>query len=354
MYFSAKITNSVLNFLDKQGLDQEGLYELTDLPLEFLRDPSSWLDAHKVEAFLRIMEMKCGAYFDDTGIYQKIGSQSFELRSWGVLDSVLRMMQNPEYIYSQPQRFISYFVNPAPPIGDIESHTDGLSFELPISNQEFPLVTEYLGAAMEALPRYVGREPVQVKWEQTRISIYWGTKQAPLLAETDLEPNPKPELIENMVRSLENLQLKADQQSQLLKQKEQEIYQLKAELEFLLQSPDNVDALADKNGIYIKNQNIPPIEELKNDILRFNDYYTRATQLIVLLIGQGRNNVQVKRAMKKVDWEHIQTLAPELMSQVISRICRLQTCLSGLGPAIQKNSVSKVSSVESESTQLEL
>ena len=140
-------------------------------------------------------------------------------------------MQNPEYIYSQPQRFISYFVNPAPPIGDIESHTDGLSLNCPflIKNSHWllsisePPWKRYLDMWEGARPSKMGTD--------SDFDIL-GTKQAPLLAETDLEPNPKPELIENMVRSLENLQLKADQQSQLLKQKEQEIYQLKAELEF--------------------------------------------------------------------------------------------------------------------------
>jgi len=52
VYFSGKISHSVLKFLENRGLDLDGLYELTNLNVEFLNDPTSWLDAHQMEDFL--------------------------------------------------------------------------------------------------------------------------------------------------------------------------------------------------------------------------------------------------------------------------------------------------------------
>ena len=58
MYFSGKITHSIISHLTKEGVDFASLYDLTDLPTEFLKDPSCWLDAQKVEAFLKAVDQK--------------------------------------------------------------------------------------------------------------------------------------------------------------------------------------------------------------------------------------------------------------------------------------------------------
>ncbi|MCB0410334.1 MAG: hypothetical protein KDD29_08945, partial [Flavobacteriales bacterium] len=56
MYFSGKITNSILIYLARQGFSVESLLEQTEVPAEFLRDPSCWLESHKVESFLNLIE----------------------------------------------------------------------------------------------------------------------------------------------------------------------------------------------------------------------------------------------------------------------------------------------------------
>ena len=52
MYFSGKISHSVLLYLESQGADLESIFEFTELNFEFLRDPTSWLEAHLLEDFL--------------------------------------------------------------------------------------------------------------------------------------------------------------------------------------------------------------------------------------------------------------------------------------------------------------
>lgn len=85
MYFSGKITNSVLNFLDQQGVPFEDLYDLTDLSFEFMQDPSSWLDADSVEQFLEATESRLAHKFPNEELMSLVGHASFNLKSWGVL-----------------------------------------------------------------------------------------------------------------------------------------------------------------------------------------------------------------------------------------------------------------------------
>ncbi len=56
MQFSGKITNSVITFLQQQGVEASQFYELTDMPVEFLKDPTCWLEAKKTEALLGQLE----------------------------------------------------------------------------------------------------------------------------------------------------------------------------------------------------------------------------------------------------------------------------------------------------------
>src|SRR5262245_40127556 len=104
MLFSGKITNSFLLFLDGQDVDSEKLFELTDLPTEFLREPSCWIPAQDVEKFIAIIDREFSGRFQDGSLPTLVGHQCHELRSWGVLDSVIKMMQTPQDLFLQPHR----------------------------------------------------------------------------------------------------------------------------------------------------------------------------------------------------------------------------------------------------------
>ena len=158
MYFSGKITHTVISYLESQACDLEGLFDLTDLSAEFLRDPTCWLEAVKVENFLQQVDQKFGLQVSDHFLMTVVGENNHELRSWGVLDSVLKMMQKPEDIYSQPQRIFSYFVSPAPPVGQLKLSPSSVSFEFPMTDQEYPFVVEFLRASFESIPKYAGKE----------------------------------------------------------------------------------------------------------------------------------------------------------------------------------------------------
>lgn len=289
MLFSGKITNAFLVCLDKQGVDSEKLFELTDLPTEFLRDSSCWIPAQDVEKFLSSIDREFGATFQES-ISTIVGHQCHQLRAWGVLDSVIKMMQKPQDLFLQPHRFLSYFVSPAPPVGNLERGDENISFDLPISNQEFPFVTEFLRSALEVLPCYLGRNQAQVRWKQTRIHISWSESQGGMLKEDDLSPNYKPELVQNLMQALEESQ--------------RQIEDLRTQLsrnEAPGATPQPIQATETE---FVQGMRTH-LTRARGHMMRLSDYLVRSQQLVTLLIGQDRLDRQVTEAMKRVDWDYV-------------------------------------------------
>lgn len=295
MLFSGKISNSFLVYLDRHGVDSEKLLNLTDLPTEFLREPSCWIPAQDVEKFVAVMDREFGAIFHDH-LPKLVGHECHELRSWGVLDSVIKMMQTPQDLFLQPHRFLSYFVSPAPPVGNVIKAAEMISFDLPISNQEFPFVTEFLRSALEVLPCYLGRSPAQVLWQQTRIKISWSDSQSEMLKGEDLTPNYKPELVQNLMEALEESQRQIeDLRNQLSRSGEGERAQpiVATETEFV-------------QGMRTH------LTRARGHMMRLSDYLVRSQQLVTLLIGQNRMDRQVQEAMKRVDWEYVKAQSSQV------------------------------------------
>lgn len=54
------------------------------------------------------MDREFGPTFNE-GLAKLVGHECHELRAWGVLDSVIKMMQKPQDLFLQPHRFLSLF-----------------------------------------------------------------------------------------------------------------------------------------------------------------------------------------------------------------------------------------------------
>ncbi len=298
MLFSGKITNSFLVFLDRQGVDSERLFELTDLPTEFLREPSCWIPAEDVEKFISIIDREFGAVFQEGHLPSLVGHQCHVLRAWGVLDSVIKMMQKPQDLFLQPHRFLSYFVSPAPPVGNLVRQPEAIAFDLPISNQEFPLVTEFIRCAFEVLPCYLGRSQAQVNWNQTRIHISWSESQSDLLKGEDLSLNYKPELVQNLMQALEESQ--------------RQIEDLRAQLSRgVSEKPKPIQSTDTEFMQGLRTQ----VVRTRGHMMRLSDYLVRSQQLVTLLIGQNRMDRQVQEAMKRVDWEYVKSHSAQVAQE---------------------------------------
>ncbi len=92
MHFSCKITNAIITQLELEKIDLAVYFSETDIPWELLRDPSFWMRAPDMEAFLERINL-------EKELLIRAGHRTPKNRVWGVLDSVLRMMPQPQEIF---------------------------------------------------------------------------------------------------------------------------------------------------------------------------------------------------------------------------------------------------------------
>lgn len=282
-------------YLDRSGFDSDRIHDLTPLPLEYLRDPTGWIDAQAVESFFEAVERELGANIPDA-LATVVGHQCYELRAWGVLDSVIRMMPRSQDLFLQPERFISYFVSPAPPLANIVRGHDRVEFSIPISNFEYPHTAEFLRAAMEALPKYLGKEEATVVWAQNKVSIKWADQQKSMLTEGDQQPNYKPELVQGLMTALDESQ--------------KQIETLTAQLS---ESSSQTTTLSEDKKKELKAY----VVKTRGHLLRLSDYLVRSQQLVTLLVGQDRMNKQVQEAMRRVDWDYVKSQSNHVAQEVV-------------------------------------
>lgn len=331
--FSCKVSNSVLTFLEKSGEDLEPIYEWIEVPTEFLRDPSYWLDAAQMEDFLAAIENAFLHKPVHQDLLQAAGHACVQLHAWGVLDSVLRMMQKPQDVYFQPERFLSYFVDPAPPVGDLQGGDDFVEFEVPIPSVQFPRVTTYLRAAFEALPLIVGQALASAEWTGTHFRISWREDQHSLFMESnDPGHSIHPNLVRTMAFSLEESQRELERKNKELLIKNQELESAKEQLEDHLQQKvmsEKLSSVADL-AVGLANEIKSPMSQAVNHIHRLQDYFSRAQQLITILIGKGREDPQVREAMRRVDWDYVRHEFPHVAREMLSELERIRVVIRDL------------------------
>jgi hypothetical protein len=163
-----------------------------------------------------------------------------------------------------------------------------------------------------------------VRWDNSRVEIKWSENQASLFGEAqsdDLSLNP--ELVRNILLSLETSQKDLEEMKRAVHGKDREIERLRGEVGQPVKSPD------------AKRAPLSPGEKLDtrldanlHELFRLGDYIARAQQLITLLVGQGRQTPQVTEAMRRVDWEHVSTAGPQLIRALVADIQNLKEELS--------------------------
>lgn len=309
MLISCKVSNSILCALEKQGYDLSSFLATIEVPEEFLKDSSYWFEAPKMENFLEEVDR----HFTDLpdNYMQEVGRQSEQLRCWGVLDKVLKMVESPMDIYQQPNRFLSYFISPEPPVMAWKQEQGKISFQLPVLQSQYPYTIQYLSGALEGLPAYMGQPWAQVQWDESHIVIQWNQTQANLLPEEDLSLRQfNPQWVRSVMESLEEHQKSVENRQRNegmvpIKEGLAEIKQLKS---LLMQYQGNVQSMHND------------ILDIKNDFLKLNDYFARAQQLITFLVHSGRKTKQVEEAMRRMDWEHVQRSYASMVELACERI----------------------------------
>jgi hypothetical protein len=312
VYFSCKITSSILTYLERQGEDTNRVLEATALPEEFLKDPSYWMPAAEMEKFLQSVQRLPIAGSREE-LLVDIGRATPELRSWGVFDSVLRMMSLQD-MFAQPSRFLSYFVSPEPPVDNVQVFDDRVSFDLPIPSDQFPLTTRYLQSAFESLPRFGGHEMAQCRWQGMHLEIVWSQRQNTIFSGTDPGHQISPELMRSIVAQLEQHQMELQRKNADLESRHEQLrvaYQkLEGEIRQQQNLPTQISVATAPVDLRASALSSTSRQALETQVSRLTDYMVRAQQLVTILVGGQRLQPHVQEAMKRVDWEWVKLQFP--------------------------------------------
>lgn len=316
MQVSCKISYSVLVYLERQGVQLDPFFESFETPVEFLKDPSCWLPVEKMEEFLSEMALFLNQENAQI-LYREIGQNNFELRAWGVLDSVLKMVESPKDIFAQPDRFLSYFLTP-PPEFTVSSEIEN---KLLFSFEEYPtaqFVLFYLIGAVEGLPNYMGRPPAKIEpLAETTFQITWYDDQQSLFDEQEKKRRQfHPEIVHSVMQNLRDHQHALDTDSSMKgpEQIASEAFERMVSLEVEKRMGQWASQQQEIDETFFK---------IKNDFYKMYDYFTRAQQIITLVSPTARK-ASVREAMRRVDWEHIQKEFPKMVESACDSILSLK------------------------------
>lgn len=301
MNLSCKLTSSVIRFLETQDEDLTPVFSAVSVPEEFLRDPAYWLRAEEFEHFLREV-LRQPWNFSTHDLIARMAQSCVQYRSWGVLDSVLRMMSSPHEVFAQPERFLSYFIAPAPPVDRVIRADHAIAFDLPMSADQYPLACEFLLHSFEMIPVFMGLPAAECTWSEIRIEINWQARQDSIFEGVELGRQLSPDLMRDFLKHVGQSE-----------QKNNVAVLKKAETRAPIFQPE--------------------VQEIRHHVARLSDYMVRAQQLITLLVGTKRLTPDIKEAMRRVNWEHVQTQFPQTVEQCYQIFRSQQLNASGPAPA---------------------
>ena len=302
MHFSCKITNSILTYLESEKIDLSEIFSETDVPWDFLRDPSNWMHAPDMEAFLeRVIK--------NHAQIEAAGHLTPKLRAWGVLDSVLRMMPRPQEIFNQPEKFLGYFISPEPPLDNLVRTDKGISFDIPLPAEQYPLVTGYLKAAFEALPIYVGLSAGHCRWNHVRFELDWPGQQTTILDSSERH-QISPELMQEVVKQLQNSSRELEEKNRELQRRNEELIRLAENSNSQNQNTNIQLSSADFTQFEFVRK---PTHQVAQNLARLHDYMVRAHQLVTLLTAGQKQTPGMKAAFHRVDWDLVKNQYPQII-----------------------------------------
>lgn len=317
MHFSCKVTHAILTHLESEKIDLSGYFSESDIPWELLRDSSNWMRAPDMEAFLERLNLS-------TETLIQAGYATPKNKVWGVLDSVLRMMPQPQEIFHQPEKFLGYFISPEPPIENLNRTSKGLSFDIPLPAEQYPMVTTYLKAAFEALPSYVGQSFAHCEWNHIHIVIDWPTEQPSILGE-DESRQISPQLMQDVIRQLQ-------QSSKDLEDKNRELQRRNEELQRLASQKANQSGEENNSS---ENRAVnhsdfsefefmkKPVHQVAQNLSRLHDYMVRAHQLVTILTAGQKQSPGIKEAFRRVDWDIVKNQYPQIILESLETLKKL-------------------------------
>lgn len=317
LLLSCKLTNAVLKFLERRGEDLEPLYERFDWPLYYLRDSSSWLEADRLEYVLKLLNEIYGARVaSETGVdfFSAVGHASPQLRAWGALDSVLKIVPGVRELYQQPDRFLASFISPQPQIQGLQHSDENVVFRIGFSDDRMPHTARFLRAILESLPEFIGKPRTHVLWNHGHVSIEWSERQVPFVSHGHLNESQAPSLSPDLLRTILVDLATAQRDLESARRANQE----KDALIQSLQSAQVARTVETSPTESVRQQNISAaaqtpagVERALHEIYKLGDYFARAQQIVTLLRApRAASNLQTEALIKRTAWERVSEEAP--------------------------------------------
>lgn len=336
LLLSCKLTHAALKFLERRGEDLEPLYERFDWPLHYLRDSSSWLEADRLEYVLATLEELYGPrILSETGhtFFEVVGHASPQLRAWGALDSVLRIVPGIRELYQQPDRFLASFISPQPAIRGLKhANSDGVErteFRIDFSDDRMPHAARYLRAAFEALPEFIGKSRSHVTWSNGHVLIEWSERQVPFVPMSAMAPHEvpslSPELLRTILVDLANAQRELESTRRALTDRETELQKFKSPTlspgPKLMADDTQLDpalsvAVAEAREQEARERELR-MKLALHEIYKLGDYFARAQQMVTILRGPsgptGSTKVNAEAMVRRTAWDRVSQEAPEVI-----------------------------------------
>jgi hypothetical protein len=338
MQVSCKVSYSVLVYVERQGAPLERFVEQSETPVEFFKDPSAKVEVMEMERFLNSLADYLGVP-DRGSFFREVGQSNFDLRAWGVLDSVLKMVESPKEIFAQPERFLSYFLTPYPEL-TLEKHNDHhLTFHF-VKQPTAQNLMAYLIGAVEGLPRYMGMPPAKIT--EAGEGVYdaiWYDDQKSLFDEQEKKRRLfHPEIVHSVLQSFKEQQA-GNSQGDVPQQMASEAFEKMVSLEVEKRMASWIDRQEEFDQAFYK---------IKNDFYKMYDYFTRAQQIITLISPTARK-ASVREAMRRVDWEHVQKEFPKMVEGACDSILAMQ---SAFHTSVEKTTVKEETRLKTKATNL--
>lgn len=313
VHFSCKVTHAILTHLESEKIDLSGFFSESDIPWELLRDPSYWMRAPDMEAFLERLAL-------NSEVLMRAGHRTPKNKVWGVLDSVLRMMPQPQEIFHQPEKFLGYFISPEPPIENLNRTAKGLSFDIPLPAEQYPLVTTYLKAAFESLPVYVGLPGASCDWKDIHIKIEWSSDQISIL-DDDEARQISPQLMQDVIHQLQESSKDLEEKNRELQRRNEELQRLASQKNTGISQDESRSVLREDFSEFEFMKR--PVHQVAQNLSRLHDYMVRAHQLVTILTAGQKQTPGIKEAFRRVDWDIVKNQYPQIILESLETLKKL-------------------------------
>ncbi|MDW8189393.1 MAG: hypothetical protein RMK80_00270 [Pseudobdellovibrionaceae bacterium] len=354
VYFSAKITNTLLSYGEAQGLDLAELFFEWPWAEGTLTDPGQWILGQDLEViisdFMAWWSKKKGTIPSEDAFLREVAHSSFNHRAWGTLDSVLRMMPDVFEAFERPHVLLGHFVSPAPNIHVLSKSKNLIVLSWENAPLEYPKSFAMVLHSLEVLPKYLGWHSGNCRYEHGKLIMTLNQKDhnLPSSAPVSISSNhPSHPLVTHQLAIVESNEEALFHSLSLSREIFRELVSIiekpsnrnrkklkpgKEELpgdSNMAPDPDPVD----KTPLQLPLSSSPHLELtgepsesdldlLQQNLSRILDFFVRATQLVTLMSQQSPE--RSKKWMRRLNWQKVLQDFPGLVEDSAWLIKRLK------------------------------